>query len=187
VKKITEANLILILGDQLSLDNPALRDARPGMDLILMAEVREEATYVRHNCHKIALIFSDMRHFREVLRKRGFTVRYREFAEGVESLAQAVKEVDPSEYARLVVCETGEYRLRIAMAEWRSAYGIDVEIRDDSRFLCSTAEFKAWADGHKQLRMEFFYRTMRKRYRKWGRIQFFPKLKLIGSDPFFVT
>ena len=28
-----------------------------------MAEVMEEATYVRHNRHKIALLFSAMRHF----------------------------------------------------------------------------------------------------------------------------
>jgi len=161
---MTDANLILILGDQLSLDNPALRDARPGMDLILMAEVREEATYVRHNRHKIALIFSAMRHFREVLRERGFTVRYRELADDVESLGQAVKEVCCRDYARLVVCAPGEYRLREAMESWRSDYAIDVEIRDDTRFLCNTDEFNAWADGHKQLRMEFFYRYMRKRY-----------------------
>ena len=33
----------------------------------------------------------------------------------------------------------------------------------DDRFLCSVAEFTAWAEGRKQLRMEFFYRDMRRR------------------------
>ena len=56
--QMTDNKLILILGDQLSLHNPALQAARPGTDIIVMAEVREEANYVPHNRHKIALIFS---------------------------------------------------------------------------------------------------------------------------------
>ena len=42
---------------------------------------------------------------------------------------------------------------------------LEVEVRPDSRFLCSTEEFKKWAGGRKQLRMEYFYREMRKQYR----------------------
>ena len=30
---------------------------------MILAEVREEASYVRHNRHKIAFLFSAMRHF----------------------------------------------------------------------------------------------------------------------------
>ena len=33
----------------------------------------------------------------------------------------------------------------------------------DDRFLCPDAEFARWAEGRKQLRMEFFYRDMRRR------------------------
>ena len=33
----------------------------------------------------------------------------------------------------------------------------------DDRFLCSTAEFAAWAEGRKQFRMEWFYREMRRK------------------------
>jgi len=40
--------------------------------------------------------------------------------------------------------------------------GIPVEIRSDDRFLCSRAGFADWAQGRKDLRMEFFYRTMRR-------------------------
>ncbi|MFY0022514.1 cryptochrome/photolyase family protein, partial [Acinetobacter baumannii] len=35
--------------------------------------------------------------------------------------------------------------------------------RADDRFLCSHAEFDAWAEGRKTLRMEFFYREMRRK------------------------
>ena len=60
---------ILVLGDQLSWQHPGLISADP-------AEVVEEATYVRHNRHKIALLFSAMRHFAVALRERGFQVEY---------------------------------------------------------------------------------------------------------------
>ena len=34
----------------------------------------------------------------------------------------------------------------------------------DDRFLASHAEFDAWAEGRKELRMEFFYRELRQRH-----------------------
>jgi len=158
-------NLILVLGDQLSLNNPALAQARTTVDTIVMAEVREEATYVRHNRHKIALIFSAMRHFRDALRDAGYSVVYYAFEDGVTSLGKAVQQtLAQGDYDRLVVCEPGEHRLLKSMQQWSSAYGVEVDILPDSRFLCSIEEFNTWADTQKGLRMEFFYRRMRKRY-----------------------
>ncbi|MDG1083277.1 MAG: cryptochrome/photolyase family protein, partial [Planktotalea sp.] len=55
--------LVLILGDQLSLDLASLRAADKELDIIVMAEVASEATYVRHHPKKIAFIFSAMRKF----------------------------------------------------------------------------------------------------------------------------
>jgi Uncharacterized protein related to deoxyribodipyrimidine photolyase len=65
----------LILGDQLSTDLSALQTLEP-QDVVLMAEVWSEATYVNHHKQKIALIFSAMRHFRDALRQSGRTVHY---------------------------------------------------------------------------------------------------------------
>ena len=45
---------------------------------------------------------------------------------------------------------------------WSERVGLPVEIRDDDRFLCSHAEFQTWAAARKNLRMEFFYREMRR-------------------------
>ncbi|MFT7288787.1 MAG: deoxyribodipyrimidine photolyase-related protein [Halieaceae bacterium] len=157
--------LRLILGDQLSRANPVLRDANPAQDVLLFAEVVEEASYVRHNRHKIALIFSAMRHFAEALRGDGFTVIYRYFAEGVVSLEQAVREALAQTGAGEVrVTEPGEYRLLDAMRGWSNALEVPVELLEDSRFLASRSDFAAWAEGRKQLRMEYFYRQMRRRY-----------------------
>jgi deoxyribodipyrimidine photolyase-related protein len=55
--------LRLILGDQLSYNISSLSDINPERDTILMCEVWEEATYVKHHKKKIAFLFSAMRHF----------------------------------------------------------------------------------------------------------------------------
>ena len=157
--------LILVLGDQLSDSNPVLATADPQRDVIVMAEVAEEANYVRHNRHKIVLLFSAMRHFAERLSSRGFTVVYLEFTQGVSSLEAACEHalrLFPS--AGLRVCAPGEYRLWRAMQDWPAALGIPVDVVEDSRFLSPLDDFRLWADGRKQLRMEYFYRDMRKRY-----------------------
>ena len=71
---MNESKVILVLGDQLNLNQPALEQAEPGRDIIVLAEVAEEATYVRHNRHKIVLLFAAMRHFRLELEAMGYTL-----------------------------------------------------------------------------------------------------------------
>lgn len=162
---MSAGDLILVLGDQLGFDNPAIAHARPGTDRIVFAEVAEEATYVRHNRHKIVLLFSAMRHFAEALRDRGFDVRYVAFEESVPTLLAACElALAEQPAARLRVCAPGEWRLWSAMTGWADALGIPVDVVEDSRFLCPLDTFRDWAAGRKQLRMEYFYRDMRKRY-----------------------
>ena len=42
-------NLILVLGDQLTPTLSSLAAGEPARDLVLMAELHDEATYVRHH------------------------------------------------------------------------------------------------------------------------------------------
>ncbi|NNK77758.1 MAG: cryptochrome/photolyase family protein, partial [Litoreibacter sp.] len=68
------ARVILVLGDQLSHNLSSLRRGNRETDIILMAEVSTEATYVRHHKKKIAFVFSAMRHFAEELSTAGWRV-----------------------------------------------------------------------------------------------------------------
>jgi deoxyribodipyrimidine photolyase-related protein len=159
--------LRLILGDQLSLAISSLKDANKTTDTILIAEVAEEASYVPHHKKKIAFLFSAMRHFAEELRGQGRQVRYVKLDDPQNSgsftgeIARAIAEISPE---RLIVTEPGEYRVLAMMRDWQELFGIPVEIRDDSRFLCSIERFSRWADGKKALRMEYFYREMRREH-----------------------
>jgi len=162
---MSRKNAILLLGDQLSWGHPALQQADPDTTVVILAEVREEASYVRHNRHKIALLFSAMRHFAEALGERGYQVAYYPYEESVPSLLAACERAQEQwRYQRLLVCEPGEYRLLEQMQRWSDALGVPVELLEDTRFLASRQDFSDWASGRKQLRMEYFYRDMRKRY-----------------------
>jgi deoxyribodipyrimidine photolyase-related protein len=57
----------------------------------------------------------------------------------------------------------GEWRLAEEVRSWRKELGVDVQVLDDDRFLCSTAAFADWAADRKQYRLEDFYRVMRRK------------------------
>ncbi|MEM6748290.1 MAG: cryptochrome/photolyase family protein [Pseudomonadota bacterium] len=160
------ARLRLVLGDQLTRDVAALRDIDVAQDIVLMAEVMEEATYVRHHKQKIVFLFSAMRAFADELRREGVTVRYTKLdaTENAGSLFGEVQRAFAKEDVdELVATACGEYRLAEQMATWARKLNRPVEIREDDRFLCTPQEFSNWAHGRKALRMEFFYREMRKK------------------------
>jgi len=159
--------LRLVLGDQLSEGLSSLSDLDPKSDVVLMVEVIEEVTYVKHHKRKVAFLFSAMRHFAEALRARGVTVDYVRLDDPENSgsfSGEVARAASRHAFSRLVVTEPGEYRVLQAMRDWQSELGIPVEIRGDDRFLCPPEIFADWAEGRKQLRMDFFYREMRRRH-----------------------
>ncbi len=163
---MAERRLVLILGDQLSPSLSSLKVADKARDRILMVEVMEEATYVRHHKKKIAFLFSAMRHFADRLRDDGWQVDYVRLDDGGNTgsftgeVERAIRRHQP---ASLLVCEPGEWRVRAMMETWAERFHLPVIILDDDRFICSRADFARWAEGRKQLRMEHFYREMRQR------------------------
>jgi deoxyribodipyrimidine photolyase-related protein len=157
------AKLIVIFGDQLSPALSALREAKSD-DIILLAEVKQEASYVKHHKHKIILLFSAMRHFAEVLQQQNHQVTYLQYQQGFASLTAAVEHSlkQHPQLDGIMLTECGEYRLQQEIASWQQTFKLPVDILEDDRFLCSSDMFAKWADGRKQLRMEYFYREMRR-------------------------
>ena len=156
--------LRLVLGDQLSDSLSSLRDLAAD-DVVLMAEVMDECSYVPHHVHKITLVLSAMRHFAETLRARGVRVDYRRLddTQNTHSLrGEVIRAATEHGAGEIVVTEPGEYRVLADMRSWPEGAGCPVDIRADDRFLCGIAPFRDWAAGRKSLRMEFFYRDMRR-------------------------
>jgi deoxyribodipyrimidine photolyase-related protein len=159
--------LRVILADQLSTRLDVVAGADKANDVFLIAEVMGEATYVRHHVKKIAFLFSAMRHFAQALRVAGYQVRYVALEDEGNSqslqgeILSAVEALAPS---RVVVTEPGEWRLRESFEALRLALPVAFDILPDTRFLCSHAQFDAWVGDRRELRMEYFYREMRRRH-----------------------
>lgn len=157
----------LVLGDQLSHCISSLEGCDKENDTIIMAEVMEEATYVKHHKKKMIFLFSAMRHFAKELKKKSYSVHYTKLDDqgNKQSFDAEVKRAIKKYRAKkLTITFPGEYRILKKIEHWKKELAIDIDIREDSRFLSTPSDFKQWATGKKQLRMEYFYREMRKKH-----------------------
>jgi deoxyribodipyrimidine photolyase-related protein len=158
--------LVFVLGDQLSLDAPALRAADPAQDVVCMAEVADEVQRYPNHRQRVVLFFSAMRHFRDRLRERGFLVHYQTLSEeGADSLPAFFRQqIEAHAPERAALTEPGRYDLREALREVAEDARVPITVCEDDHFLCTHDEFAGWVDGRKQLTMEYFYRELRQRY-----------------------
>ena len=195
MKKIPVRRLVMILGDQLDESSSAFEGFDPAQDIVLMIESFEESTHVWSHKIRTTLFLSAMRHFAETLRLRGWQVSYRALdSHGDKSLADgllaAIAEHQPQ---ALIGVEPGDLRVRSQIEQAvhnaiksgatdsrnkgaitlkdtknKQATGISdayLTWREDKHFLCGLPQFRKWAGKSASLRMEFFYRTMRKQYK----------------------
>ncbi len=58
----------------------------------------------------------------------------------------------------------GDWRVLKALRGAAAAAGHAIELRDDRHFFCTVREFAAFSQGRRTLRMEVFYRQMRRRH-----------------------
>ncbi|PVA10507.1 cryptochrome/photolyase family protein [Pelagivirga sediminicola] len=154
--------LVLVLGDQLSEGLSALGAARKDCDIIVMAEVASETEYVPHHPKKIALVLAAMRHFAETLRDQGWTVAYTRLDEDENSgsiTGELLRRADAHGADEVIVTRPGEWRLVQDLDDMP----LKVTQLPDDRFIASLDEFDAWASDRKELRMEYFYREMRRK------------------------
>ncbi|MBC06046.1 cryptochrome/photolyase family protein [Thalassospira sp.] len=153
-----------VLGDQLTPGLSSLSDADPDRDLIVMAEPRDEARYVPHHRQKIVMILSAMRHFANELRDQGFEVEYFDYQDRpVASFTEALKAaIDAHDIKHVVITQPGEWRVKHEIESWSEKLGVSVDIRPDDRFFAPLEAFEDFAKDRKELRMEYFYRGLRR-------------------------
>ena len=158
-------HLILVLGDQLDAASAALADIDATRDVVLMVEAPGEAVHSWSAKARIAYFLSAMRHYAATLRERGLTVDYQALGQHPhatlgEALAHALKAHRPFQ---VVVVEPGEWRVERMLEATCASAGVPLAIREDTHFLVTRRAFADWAAGYRQLRMESFYRWMRRK------------------------
>ena len=153
--------LVLVLGDQLSEGMAALKAADPDRDTVVMAEVAEEAGHVPHHPKKIAFLFAAMRKHAARLRRLGWQVDYTPLDDPDNTgtiTGELIRRAAERKATGVIATEPGDWRLRAALEEMP----LKLHMLRDDRFIATPAEFEAWAKDRKHLRMEYFYRDMRR-------------------------
>ena len=158
-------NLILVLGDQLDLESPLIKNADPNLDRIWMAEVEEESVHVWSHKQKIVLFLSAMRHFRASLLEQGLPLVYTELDDGVDSFSMSLKDT-LKEYKpeTVMVLRPGSWRVLEAIQSVCTKASVVLEVFEDDHFFTSPKDFRSFAENRKAIRMEYFYRGLRKQY-----------------------
>ena len=158
-------NLVVILGDQLNLDSSAFDGFAPGTDLVWMAECAEESTHVWSHKARTAMFLAAMRHFRIELSQKYCVdyVRLDDSGNTGRLDAELEKAIRLRKPGRVVLTHPGDYRVLEGIREACRNCGVPLEVREDRHFVSTLAEFEAFADGRKQLRLEYFYRIVRRK------------------------
>ena len=164
------SRLLVILGDQL--DPRLLEHAgfEPAREAVVMMEVAEEATHVPSHKARTALFLSAMRHFALDLWERGVPLLYSclDDPENAGSfraeLVRRAREICPERGARrLAVIRPGEWRVLRALEAAAADLGWELELLENPCFLTTPGDFARWAEGRRELILEYFYRDQRRR------------------------
>ena len=160
-------NLVVVLGDQLDLDAAAFDGFDPAHDAVWMAEVAEESTHVWSSKQRIALFLAAMRHFAQSLQEARRPLHYTRLDDpGNRGSLAAELQAALARHApqRVVTTAPGDWRVLQSLEAAARAAGVPLEVRADRHFYATVREFAAHARGRKTLRLEYFYRELRRRH-----------------------
>ncbi|UCH39119.1 MAG: cryptochrome/photolyase family protein [Gammaproteobacteria bacterium] len=157
--------LRLILGDQLNPGHHWLDQIDPGV-LYVIAELHQEATYVKHHVQKLCAFFAAMEEFAFALCSRGHDVLYLQLEETLryDNLAELIGSIClEHNISRFEFQSPDEYRLRHQLRNLELDKAISVHECGSDHFLLPEAEFAQYLVAGKHNRLESFYRKMRMR------------------------
>lgn len=154
----------LILGDQLNASHSWYKEQDDGV-LYVIAELHQEASYVRHHIQKVCAFFAAMESFASALKAAGHQVRHltlddtAAFATLSDLIAALCTEHGIVHFAYQ---QPDEYRLAEQLRQLE--LGISVHCCESEHFLLRQDELASYIKVGKHNRMESFYRKLRKRF-----------------------
>jgi deoxyribodipyrimidine photolyase-related protein len=160
-------HLVLVLGDQLDADAAAFDGFGARQDAVWMAEVADESTHVWSSQPRTVMFLAAMRHFAMALREAGRPLHYTALDDAGNRgtlAAQLAVDIERLRPQALVMTAPGDWRVLQALRAVAAGAGLALDVREDRHFFGSVREFQAHARGRKSLRLEFFYREMRRRH-----------------------
>jgi deoxyribodipyrimidine photolyase-related protein len=159
-------NLRLILGDQLHAGHSWFNCVEPDT-LYVIAELKQETDYVRHHVQKVCGFFAAMEHFARQLTAAGHQVLHLtldETSHWANLDAMLSELVQRHQINRFEYQQPDEYRLSLQLEKLRLPRGIVPRVWDTEHFLLPHGELCHYFKAGQHVRMETFYRRMRRRF-----------------------
>jgi len=159
-------HLKIIFGDQLNAQHSWFTSVDNDV-VFVIAELHQEASYTKHHIQKITAFFTAMHEFAKVLELQGHRVCYltlddTEHFGGLTALiVELVKKYQSESFSYQ---RPDEYRLRAQLKNITSFMNLPVYETDTEHFLVPFEELPHHFTKATHVRMENFYRYMRKRF-----------------------
>jgi deoxyribodipyrimidine photolyase-related protein len=148
------------MGNQLNSRIGPLSRLEPSKTIVLMIESLERSRSHPYHKQKLVLVLSAMRHFKRELEGAGFTVQYvqsESFEDGIKTHLKKYPN------ASITVVQPADHGVAENLSRVVSRYGGSLNVAPDESWLSTEADWDGYVRGKKQLRMEFFYREMRRK------------------------
>ncbi|OOE67631.1 cryptochrome/photolyase family protein [Salinivibrio sp. IB868] len=160
------STLRLVLGDQLNASHSWYKKTDENV-LYLVAELKQEATYVKHHIQKVCAFFAAMEAFSHALSQAGHHVCYLTLddTQNYENLPALV--ADLCEHYQIKTFEyqrPDEYRLDEQLKEMALPQPVTVTCVDTEHFLLPFDQISKQFTANKHRKMEYFYRDMRRQF-----------------------
>ena len=159
-------HLKLILGDQLNPMHSWFE--RIDDDVVyVIAELHQEANYTKHHIQKITAFFAAMNDFARQLESEGHRVCYLTLDDTAkyQDLPELIKALVLTYNSEIFTFQRpDEYRLRAQLSDISNQLNLPVYEVDSEHFLLPFEELPSHFEAATHVRMENFYRFMRKRF-----------------------
>lgn len=138
----------------------------PSAGSVLLVESIAKGQAMPYHRKKLVMVLSALNHFAQELREDGYDVTVLNAPTYVEGIRRHVAARGATE---VIAMQPREWGMTQAMraADKEGTFGVPLKMHDDGgqggHFMLPRQDFEAWAKGRKQLRMDVFYRWMRKR------------------------
>ena len=163
---MSEKQLKLILGDQLNPLHSWFQQVDENV-IYVIAELKQEADYTKHHVKKITAFFAAMASFADYLKAQGHQVCYLTLDESKKynDLPDLLIKLS-EQYGCSAVHyqQPDEYRLRDQLQNMSSRVSFTLLEEDSEHFLLPFEQLREHFTAKKHVRMETFYRFMRKRF-----------------------
>ena len=156
---------VWILGDQLLLNHPAIKEAeattgRSNMTL-LMIESRHQLQRIPYHAKKLVLLLSAMRHYARSLRRQGYTVDYRQEVDLISGISAHLNNDHPDIIFMMASSSFQGQQFQLGLSE---RTGVRTRIIPNTQFLIGQYSPFDSENESESIRQEHFYREMRQHF-----------------------